>query len=98
MAPGLLTKLVDKARVQGEEGGRMTDRWTNPDILPVLPENRNFNLKSYLGFWYNKRSNAMDCLLTWARIGLQLAFQPCTGRWAPRLSPMDSAPGKLSAP
>ncbi|KAK5174870.1 uncharacterized protein LTR77_000006 [Saxophila tyrrhenica] len=51
MAFAGLSKLVDKARVHPEEGGRVTDRWTNPDILPVLPENRTFNIKSYFGFW-----------------------------------------------
>lgn len=46
-----LGNILDRLRVEDSENGRPTDRWTNPDILPVLPENRTFTKKSYFGFW-----------------------------------------------
>jgi cytosine/uracil/thiamine/allantoin permease len=52
MAPPVVKRAVNALRVRDSENGRPTDRWTNGDILPVLPENRTYTHKSYLGFWY----------------------------------------------
>ncbi|KAK3314112.1 permease for cytosine/purines, uracil, thiamine, allantoin-domain-containing protein [Apodospora peruviana] len=46
-----MAAILNKLRIKDDEHGRPTDRWTNPDILPVLPENRTFTKKSYFGFW-----------------------------------------------
>ncbi|EXJ84746.1 hypothetical protein A1O3_05418 [Capronia epimyces CBS 606.96] len=46
-----MSSLLARLRVHDSQHGRRTDRWTNADILPVLAENRNFNTKSYFGFW-----------------------------------------------
>lgn len=51
MSKESFSKVLDRLKVHDKENGRHTDRWTNADILPVLPENRTFTLKTYLGFW-----------------------------------------------
>lgn len=39
-------------QVKDEQDGRPVDRWTSPDILPVLPKNRTFGKKDYVSYWY----------------------------------------------
>ncbi len=90
MAPAIINKVVDVLRVKDGEDGRPVDRWTNPDILPVLPENRTFTRRSYFGFWYgltprqvSQRKQRAD----FTNQGSPPASRPHTGSWARRLLP-----------
>lgn len=54
--PGPIRKVVDIVAIKDNEDGRQVDKWTNPDILPVLPRNRTFTSSSYASYWYGHSS------------------------------------------
>ncbi|RDW84988.1 uracil permease-3 [Coleophoma cylindrospora] len=47
----ILRAIDNKIRIHDDEDGRTIDRWTNLDILPVLPKNRTFTSKAYVSYW-----------------------------------------------
>ncbi|RDW78166.1 uracil permease-1 [Coleophoma crateriformis] len=47
----ILRAVDNKIRIRDDEDGRTIDRWTNLDILPVLPKNRTFTSKAYVSYW-----------------------------------------------
>ncbi|KAH8674590.1 permease for cytosine/purines, uracil, thiamine, allantoin-domain-containing protein [Tricladium varicosporioides] len=47
----IIHKILDKVRIYDDVDGRPVNRWTNPDILPVLPKNRTFTTKAYVSYW-----------------------------------------------
>lgn len=49
--PALVRKVVDVVVIKDEEDAGRVDKWTNPDILPVLPQNRTFTSQSYASYW-----------------------------------------------
>ncbi|PKS11151.1 hypothetical protein jhhlp_002912 [Lomentospora prolificans] len=52
MAGNMFAAVFNLIRIKEEDhAGRRTNRWANADILPVLPENRNYTVKTYMGFW-----------------------------------------------
>ncbi|RFU32336.1 hypothetical protein B7463_g3976, partial [Scytalidium lignicola] len=46
-----LNFVLNKIRIHDDDDGRPINRWTNPDILPVLPKNRTFTTKTYVTYW-----------------------------------------------
>ncbi|KAF4636900.1 hypothetical protein G7Y89_g1177 [Cudoniella acicularis] len=51
MHSNVINRFLDKIRIHDDIDSRPINRWTNPDILPVLPKNRTFTTKSILGFF-----------------------------------------------
>jgi hypothetical protein len=47
----LLRAIDNFIIIKDEDDGRPVDRWKSPDILPVLPNNRNFDSSDYASYW-----------------------------------------------
>lgn len=47
----ILRRIIDKIQIKDDIDERPIDRWTNPDILPVLLKNRTFTSKDYISYW-----------------------------------------------
>lgn len=49
--PTTLAEAKDFVKVKDSSDNRRVDRWTNHDILPVLPKNRTFTTSAFVAYW-----------------------------------------------
>ena len=49
--PTTFGEAKDFIKVKDSADNRRIDRWTNQDILPVLPKNRTFTTSAFVAYW-----------------------------------------------
>lgn len=53
---------VDFIVIKDTGDGRGVNQWQNPDILPVLPQNRTFTTKTFATYWYSTIKAVVSCI------------------------------------